>query len=578
MVSAHPLSIKESGSQDRVAKELTAKIHTYLKQAEQFGFSGSVLVGMNGKVILNGGYGLADRSRRVAVRPDTVFDIGSVTKQFTAAAILKLEMLGKLQTGDLIGKYLEGVPPDKAEVTIHHLLTHTAGLPEYSGGDYEEAERDETIKKILLIPLSFQPGKQMQYSNPGYSLLAAIVERVSGQSYESFLQEYLFKPAAMTQTGYVVPKFNLATLPRGYNGKMDRGTPRDHPWSPTGPYWNLLGNGGLLSNTEDMYKWYRSLQDETILSAELKKKLFTPFLNNYSYGWRVTKTEYGVAIGHDGSNDVGFNAQMKWFADRDIVVIVMSNAGEYNRSNIYSNIVGNKLTRLIFGEVLPPQRAPSFIQLDSLALKKYEGVYQLPSGAKFLVSLQGDQLMIEPVGQEAIKILAFTPAGYVQFYDDASVRTQAIVSGILKKDFQALGESLVSENALTRYRTLLEQRLSAWETSDGTLKGFDVLGTVPGWWSDNPTPVTFVELRFEKRSHVFRFHWIDGKIRGLGGETIPNPAATPLRPTSANSFQGWHLSFGNPIDVLFKRQQKPDAELQLNINGRRFKAIKVVAT
>src|SRR5688572_24624209 len=149
------------------ATPLAAQLEAYLNQAAAFGFSGSVLVAVDGNILVHNGYGLADRSRSLKVKSDDVFDIGSITKQFTAAAIMKLEMQGKLRTEDLISKYLEGVPADKADITLHHALTHTAGFINYSGGDYEVAERDATIRRILQAPLTHKPGTRMAYSNSG---------------------------------------------------------------------------------------------------------------------------------------------------------------------------------------------------------------------------------------------------------------------------------------------------------------------------------------------------------------------------------------------------------------------------
>ncbi|MFN2514071.1 MAG: serine hydrolase domain-containing protein, partial [Pyrinomonadaceae bacterium] len=135
----------------------------------------------DGQVILSKGYGLANRERKIPVTPDTIFDIGSLVKQFTAAAILKLEMKGKLRITDPISKYFKNVPPDKATMTLHHLLTHTAGFPDAIGDDYEVISRDEYIKRALNTMLLSAPGEKYKYSNVDYSLLGAIVEMRSGQ-------------------------------------------------------------------------------------------------------------------------------------------------------------------------------------------------------------------------------------------------------------------------------------------------------------------------------------------------------------------------------------------------------------
>ena len=259
---------------------IALKVDDYLSRITPFGYSGAFLLAKNGEILLNKGYGMAIRDKGIPSNSETVFCTGSVTKQFTAAGIMKLEMMGKLKTSDPIARYLPDVPPDKKQIPLHYLLTHTSGIGSGEGGDYEVVGRDETVKKILAQPLRSEPGKEFFYSNSGYSLLAAIIERVSGQSYEEFLRANLFLPAGMHLTGYVLPDWKDKVIAHWYVVDEDNGTPLDKPF----PYWNLLGNGGILSTTEDMFRWNRALKGDAILSAEVKKKLWTPFLNEYASG------------------------------------------------------------------------------------------------------------------------------------------------------------------------------------------------------------------------------------------------------------------------------------------------------
>lgn len=561
-------------SNKQSVSEIKTKLDAYLRQASAFGFSGSALVAVDGNVILHRGYGLADRKRGISLAAESVYDIGSITKQFTASAIMKLEMLGKLDTDDLLSKHIAGVPPDKAGVTIHHLLTHTAGFPEYSGADYEVSERDETVVRILQTPLTNKPGAEMNYSNAGYTVLAAVIEKLSGQSYEAFLQEHLFKPAGMTRTGYVLPKFDRTALPHGYNDEIDEGTALDHKWSPAGPYWNLLGNGGILSTTGDMYKWYKALQGTQVLSAEAKSRLFTPFLNNYAYGWDVTKGEHGTVIGHNGGGDKGFNANFHWYPEKNVVVVVMSNAGDFYGTDIYSDLIMNKLTRLIFGEEFSGQKYGSFAKLGAVALKKYVGTYTLPSGARFIVSVRGQQLSVEPVGQEAVEMTTASAAGSASQRRLATDQTQTIVNGVVKREFSALKSNVPSDRAFERYRAIFEQRLTNWEKNDGAYESFEVLGTAAVWWGGDPMPATFVKLNFKNRAHIFRFHWTEGKIVGLGGEGISSPAIVPLQPVSAHTFVGWHLVLSKNIKVQFTLKENRVTALTITGNGESLTALK----
>ncbi|MEW2390745.1 serine hydrolase domain-containing protein [Streptomyces venezuelae] len=277
------------------------------------------------------GRGLADRAAKTPATCDTVYDVMSITKQFTAAAVLKLEMAGKLRVTDRIDRYLGPVPEDKRGVTLHQLLTHTAGLPEGLGDDYEPVSRAEMLAGAMKAPLRSAPGKEFHYSNVGYSLLAAIVEKVSGQSYERFLAERLFRPAGMTRTGYVLPAWDRAQVAVEYdrNGRA-QGRPMDHPWAPDGPYWNLRGNGGMLSTARDMFRWHRALTGDTVLSEAAKRKLFAPHVRvpeldgSYGYGWVVVDSPDGRVAWHDGGNDWSL-ATVAEYRRRGILVFWVSN-------------------------------------------------------------------------------------------------------------------------------------------------------------------------------------------------------------------------------------------------------------
>ena len=184
-----------------VKGELAQKLDQFMALQENDNFSGALLVAKDGEVILAKGYGFADRENNVKTSPETIYDVGSLTKQFTAAAIMKLHEQGKLSPQDKLTKYFENVPADKAGITLHHLLTHGAGFPGGLGYDYAEVELDEFTKMAFEADLKFEPGKGYEYSNVGFALLAAIIEKVSGQPYDIYTRETLFKPAGMERTG-----------------------------------------------------------------------------------------------------------------------------------------------------------------------------------------------------------------------------------------------------------------------------------------------------------------------------------------------------------------------------------------
>ncbi len=278
-----------------VRGEQGRKIDEYMTRHAKSGFSGVVFAARGGEIIISKGYGLANDAEQIPFATDTVFDIGSVTKQFTGAAIVKLDSQGKLRVTDTIDKYFDDVPDDKRAITLHHLLTHSSGLRDAFGDDYEPVSRDEIVKRAMESKLLWAPGTQYRYSNAGYSLLAAIVELVTGDNYERYLHDELFVPAGMLHTGYQIPQWNPDQLAHGYlEDGEDSGTPIDHPWADDGPYWNLRGNGGILSTAEDMFRWHQALNGNGVLSEEAKAKYFTPYVQEgprtktyYGYGWVV---------------------------------------------------------------------------------------------------------------------------------------------------------------------------------------------------------------------------------------------------------------------------------------------------
>lgn len=250
------------------------KIDAYLTRLTGFGLTGQVLVAKDGKVILEKGYGFADRKRKLPFTKDTVVDIGSNTKDLTKTAMLQLAQNGKLKLSDTLPKFFDNVPTDKAGITIEQLMEHTAGFGQYSGRDEEPLTKADFLQRVFATPLLAPPGQKESYSNPGYSLLAAIIEKVSGNSYEQYVQAQILKPAGMTTTGYILPKWRDGQLARNYANDKEEPPTFEYPHLPDGPGWNLRGNGGTLSTVGEMYKFYQALQGDKLLAPEFKAKLF----------------------------------------------------------------------------------------------------------------------------------------------------------------------------------------------------------------------------------------------------------------------------------------------------------------
>lgn len=314
------------------------------EQTNNHRFSGAVLVAQNGQILLSKGYGLADHNRQLPNTPQTRFRLGSVTKPFTALAILQLQAQGKLNVQDLICRYLTDCPAAWQTITLHQLLTHTAGipdierLPEYAQIKTTPMTPAQTIALFQDKPLAFPPGTQWDYSSSGYILLGVILEQVSGQSYEAFLQEHIFTPLGMSNTGYEHDSASLAT---GYANATTVADPIDMSIP--------FAAGGLYSTVEDLYRWAQALSTDALLPQPLLELLFTPYAAipqsdgaSYGYGWVISQPFGHRMVGHNGGID-GFVASFNRFPDDNVTIILLSNQQDLN-----PNALIQPLARLVF--------------------------------------------------------------------------------------------------------------------------------------------------------------------------------------------------------------------------------------
>lgn len=316
------------------------RIDAFIDRHWPRGAGGTVLVARGGHAVTCRGLGLADRTRHVPAGCDTAYDLMSMTKQFTAAGILKLQMMGRLRVADPIGRFIDGVPEDKRTITIDELLTHTSGLVDVLGGDYEPLSREQMLAEAMRSPLLAPPGGAYRYSNVGYSILAAIIEKASGLSYERFLSRRLFRPARMQHTGYVLPRWRNAQVATEYDRHgRSTGRPFDHPWADDGPYWNLRGNGGLLSTAHDMLRWHRALLGNAVLSRAAKRELFAPRArveagDRVAYGWDIFTSPLGPIAAHNGGNGWSFGVIARLLPQRVMVFWVSNHAYQAGRWNL----------------------------------------------------------------------------------------------------------------------------------------------------------------------------------------------------------------------------------------------------
>jgi len=557
--------------------EITTKLSDYFQKVAGLGFSGAVLVTSGDKVLIRNGFGWADQTRRIPITPETVFDIGSITKVFTTVAIMQLEERGKLSTADPITKYFRNVPADKTTITLHHLLTHTSGLTHddfYSIATPEVREilkdREKFLTRILSFPLGSAPGTKREYSNSGFSFLAAIVEKLSGQSYEAYLRENILRPAGMSNTGYVLRKWNRRLVARGYNdGPTDFGYPWTGQWAGKIIGWDLLGNGGLLSTVDDMHRFVVSLRDGKLLNEKTRTKMLTVYVadRDQAYGWFISKTEKDSHrfVNHGGDAvPEGWNADLRWFPEDKLIAVVLTN--KRIRAGSVRRYAMNDLVDIVLFHKNP--QLPDFVRVQASALRRHEGTYELPSGALFRVTsttaavgrgATKPVLIVSGQGQEAIDILFSgnqTP-GLTKLSLDLNEKTKAYIEALRRNDLEALRKIPAEDPAS-------EQDLKDWNEfvrANGDLRRLEILGTSPL----NQTGLqTFVRLEFARATVFYHLTWRDQKLHFQAEDTLQpkitnylrkslviEPLNLPFLPQSNVEFATYDPFKGRTIRITF---------------------------
>ena len=517
------------------------KYDELLKRYAQYGFSGAVLVARGGKIVLNQGYGMANKQTSLTNTSETVFAIGSLTKQFTAAAILQLEEKGKLKTEDLISKFLGNMPADKADITIHHLLTHTSGLVgDSANAQFPMDNRDRYVEAVKGMKPRSKPGEKYSYSNVGYNLLAAIVEKVSGSAFEDYLEKKLFKPAGMKNSGFAGKEFwkeNVKSV--GYEPAAIGSGNVSRAEKPRASNWSDYGAGGVLTTTGDLYKWHLALKKEKILSAASKKKLYAPFLNDYAYGWEIRKTKQEKPFIQHGGDVPGYQSWFAQFPEDDLLIITLIN----NRMR-WRTLLVNALQSAALGESY--EMPPALLPPNSLKLENYAGVYRLPSGGTIHATAGDDGFYIGVEGQDAIDLINRAGEKDGAVYRRLNERTKGMIEQFLREDFSSLKEFSGSANPAEQ-GAAMEQWWKNLIERHGAVKTFQNLGTLR---SRTGHAVSFTRVEYEKGTEVLRVLWLGDKITGFG-TGVPRPSIAQYLPETQNKFTSFDILTSQLISVNF---------------------------
>lgn len=389
------------GQNTRIEKQLDAFLTKHFKSTEP---GCEVLVAKGGQIIYKKAFGSADLELNVPVSANMVFNLASITKQFTAVAILQLVEQGKIGIQDSLQKFIPDFPSKKQTITIEALLTHTSGIPDYMQIGYTNLymERWDFTPKQLIdsfkkYPLEFEPGTKYSYSNSGYFLLGYIIEKVSQKTYQSYVQDNILKPLALNQTYFDSAGIIIPNRVKGY-WKTNTGFKNADFWSPTIAY----SAGGLLSNTEDLFKWFKGLLAYKLIKKETLERAFTPFKLkngsqiNYGYGWYIENSSNVRSIEHGGKMS-GFTSNEIYYPQQDVFIAAL-----FNCENAPKDEISKSISEIVLGQSLQTE-----IKLSYVILSSYVGTYSLTTDPKrtIVVSNDNNHLLAKVSGQQTFEML-----------------------------------------------------------------------------------------------------------------------------------------------------------------------------
>jgi CubicO group peptidase (beta-lactamase class C family) len=549
-----------------------ADTRTYLKRLEKLGFAGVVLVAKGDTPLFAEGFGLADRERGLRWSPATVSTIGSITKQFTGAAILKLEEEGKLSVSDPVAKYFDGVPADKAGITLHQLLTHSSGLTDPEDlGDWDPIPLADFVRQVLAKPLLFAPGRGYEYSNANFSLLGAIVEKLSGLGYEAFVSERLLLPNGIYETGYLLPQWGEGRMAQGYRDGALWGTVLGRPMISDGPAWPLRANGGIHSTCFDMLRWARALVTGRVLTPESMKKYWAPHVNEggdnfYGYGWVIAIASDGTKIiTHNGGNGIFF-ADMAIVPDANLVVFLMTNVIAESRS---ANSLLEQIGMRFFAGA-PYPSIPEVVDLDEAALKAVAGTYRLPGdGGGYVVTADSKGLFIEAEGPKAFDLLNSTRQAGPGRLEALTRLTGQIIDGNSAGDFAPLFKAYGGEVPIERLKASWSEATKEVVENNGRILRTEVLGTARTQDRDE----TVFRFTCEKGNVDWTYVWdIEKEGRLLGRSVRGLMVHQRLMPSGEKDFFTWDGGIRPPKTVRI--EPGADGRSRLTLAGSATPAVR----
>jgi len=433
------------GARALPSQSLPAKLDAYMKARESLGqFSGAVLVSRNGKVLLSKGYGYSNIEKRTHNSETTEFRAASITKQFTAMAVLQLREAGKLSLTDSICKWIDKCPAVWQAVTLAHLIHHSSGIPDYEeklelGSPAYDAFMQQANHVSIILdsararPLDFAPGSKFHYSNTGYILLAHVIEKASGMKYSTYMQSKIFKPAGLSSTGILDGSTSAGRLATGYQSssspapleRVVAGIPFIESNAVTVAPIDLSGihgDGGMYATVGDLDRWLSVLENGRFINASLYREYMTP-VQGYAFGWIVDSTAGMARHFHTGALP-GFISRIERYPDSALTVVVMANADFFRVTRIARDLAAAAL-----GRPFDVPRSHVIVKRDTVAEARLAGVYMLASGDSAKVTVGDRYLELQVPGRFTAGLLPESESLFYAPFFEGTVRFDRDSSG-----------------------------------------------------------------------------------------------------------------------------------------------------
>lgn len=522
----------------------------HFHRAHDVGYSGGIVVATSRHTLLDRHYGLVDRRGVRTLDSNSVIDIGSVSKQFTAAAIVKLAELGRLSFSDRLAKYFPDAPADKRAITIHQLLTHTAGFAHDAISRDLLLNRDEAMSRMLASKLLSAPGADYIYSNAGYSILAAIVDKLSPRGYERFLRDALFGPAGMTQTGMILPKWWAGHQAYGYDAGGASPPPFKQWWIADGVSWSARGAAGLWSTPADLIRWARALRTNRVLNERSRTMLFHPWVREktkapsyYTYGWTVSYApDGGCRIEHDGGGGFHYDV-VQIYPRRDLYAVMYATESR----GPYTEMMDEGRSLILSSRT---SKLPVFATHEERDLNGYVGVFRARD-IDLLIEGGAEGLFVRTNRSGVLRLLTpFAPTvTSPALQEDNAIL--AIFDALARGDSETYLQTVGKNVNRTEERVFIEDQWPKWLKRFGSYVGSELIGR--GQYDGGPK--AFVLVKFARGALPVEFSLNGDGSMYLNTVTYAFPERLRLIPQGGGRFIVYNASFRRPVLLTLDRRK-----------------------